>query len=313
MWFSVYTVPLMEQLSGLDLNEVAVFVEVVRAGSFTEAGQALGLPKSTVSRRVSRLEASLGVRLLQRTTRKLSLTDAGAAFHTRAAAAMAAVEEARTVVTQMHTQPRGLLRVTAPVDISPQLAAIVHAYVQAHPEVTVEVLLTSRRVDLVGEGIDVALRGGVMRDSALIARKLLGETTRLYASPEYIRAHGQPRTPQELAQHACVVLMGDIQGTKWRLTGPEGEVAVTVKPRQLANDYSFVRAATLAGSGVALMPSLICLEAERAGQLVRVMPRYESRRAGFYLVYPSATYVPAKVRAFNELAMAWFKRFSESS
>lgn len=166
----------------VDLNRIAVFARVVEAGSFTAAAAALGLRKSSVSRSVAALEAELGIRLLQRTTRKLSVTDAGRAYYDRARDALAGLDEARQAVSSLGAEPRGLVRVTAPVDLAGDLAAVTSAFLRAHPDVRIEMLLTARYVDLVKEGFDLAVRAGALTDSSLLARKLGDADLGLFAS-----------------------------------------------------------------------------------------------------------------------------------
>ncbi len=177
----------------MDLNRISVFVRVVEAGTFTAAAAALGVRKSSVSRSVAALEASLGIRLLQRTTRKLSLTDAGRAYYERARDALAGLEEAEQAILALGAAPRGLVRVTAPVDLASDLAPVVSAFLRAHPAVRVEMFLTARYVDLVKEGFDLAVRAGALTDSSLLARKVADTELGLFASPAYLDTAGRPR------------------------------------------------------------------------------------------------------------------------
>jgi DNA-binding transcriptional LysR family regulator len=287
-----------------DLNDIVVFVCVVEARSFTGAGKQLGVPRSTISRRVAQLERRLGVRLLHRTTRRIELTEVGAAFFERASRSLAAIDEAEQMVLAAQATPRGRLRVTAPVDIGVSyLAPLMIAFLARYPEVRVDVDLTQRVVDLVGEGFDAALRAGALPDSSLVARRIGLGTRRLYASPAYLEARGEPRSPEELRDHACL-LANDRRATPtWKLSGPHGELEIAVSGPIMVNDFSFARQAALAGAGIAFMPAFHCREAVAAGRLRVVLDDYRSEPSGLYLVYPSAKHLSATVRAFRDFVI----------
>jgi DNA-binding transcriptional LysR family regulator len=301
----------------MDLNELAIFVAVVQARSFTAAARQLGLPKSTVSTKVSRLEERLGVRLLQRTTRSLGLTDAGAAFYERCARIIADVDEAERQLGQMQSQPRGRLRVTAPVDITATyLGAPLAQFIAGNPEVTVEVVATDRVVDLVNENFDVAVRAGKLAPSTLIARPLAPVSSRLYASPAYLDRHGRPRAPRDLSRHRCLVFTSPVDPATWRLHGPGGKTeTVAVEGPLLVNSPDTVRDAALGGLGIALLPVFACDtvlvgSANSMGQrgLERVLPRWEGPAGQLSIVYPSSRYLSPKVRAFVDFMVAHFKQ-----
>jgi DNA-binding transcriptional LysR family regulator len=194
--------------------------------------------------------------------------------------------------------------VTAPVDIGVSyLAPLITRFLERFPQVRVDVELTQRVVDLVGEGYDAALRAGTLPDSSLIARRIALGTRRLYASPSYLAAHEEPRTPDELRQHACVLANDRRVTPTWTLLGPEGEVEVPVSGSVSANDFSFATQAAVAGAGIAFLPTFQCIEECRAGRLRQVLPDYRSDLAGLYLVYPSAKHVSATVRAFRDFVL----------
>jgi len=296
-------------MTTIDLNRIAVFVRVVEAGSFTGAGAQLGLPTSSVSRAVARLEDDLGVRLLNRTTRKLVLTDAGAAFHRRMQAVVAEADEAAREVTGFATAPRGVVRLTAPHDLGlQQLPGIVAKIVETHPGLVIEVILTSRRVDLVEEGIDLALRGGRLEDSSLVSRKIVASALGIFASPRYLERRGRPRALADLARHDCLAYGGRGGKQPWRLQGPRGDEAVTVSAQVVCGDMLFLREMVLRGAGLALLPVTNAGADLRSGRLVRVLPRYGFEGGGLYLVWPSRTLVPARVVAVREILAAELDR-----
>jgi DNA-binding transcriptional LysR family regulator len=289
----------------IDLNKVAIFVRVVEAQSFTAAGAALGIPKSSVSRSVSQLEETLGARLLQRTTRKLSLTDAGVAYYERASRALAGIEEATSCVNEMQGTPRGTVRITAPVDLGvSMLAPIVTRFARKHRGIRVEISLSSRTVNLVEEGFDLALRAGRLRDSSLIGRRIGSLAAHLFASPGYLKRRGVPQVPAELPAHDCVVFRSQHGKGEWRLSGPGGEEVVEVTGPIAADDLFFVRKVALAGGGIAWLPSVLCARDVERGRLVRVLPRHASGGGWLHLVYPSSRHLPQRVALFRDFLLA---------
>jgi len=286
----------------LDLNHVTAFVRVVQDGSFTAAAKALGLPKSSVSRSVAQLEQDLGVRLLHRTTRKLHLTDAGAAFHDRVALALAAIDEARERGKDFQRELRGFVRVTCPVDLGVwAVAGIVARFVRKHPTVNIEVRLGSRVVDLVSEGFDLAVRAGKLRDQSLIARRVGNLELGLYASSKYVARHGAPASLDDLVKHQCVLLHTDNGPMTWKLTGPKDEER-SLEPRGAisSDDISFMKKSVMAAGGIALLPLFLCSREERAGKLVRLLPDWRLGGSDLHVVYPSTRYVPQRVVAFRD-------------
>lgn len=287
----------------MDLNRVAAFAKVVEEGGFTAAARALGLPKSSISRAVALLEEEIGARLLQRSTRSVTLTEAGAVFYARASRGLVAITEAREAVTELETQLRGPIRITAPVDAGVALLApIAAAFGARHPEVRVDVSLTGRVVDLVEEGFDLALRAGAVRDESLIARRLSSFDFHLYASPAYLEAHGRPRRVADLARHRCVVFRGARGRARWTLHGPRGEEVIEVSGAIDADDFSFVQRAVESGAGVGMLPSFVT-STGTSEMLVRVLPRHVMPGAPLQLVYPSARYVPLRVARFRDFVI----------
>jgi DNA-binding transcriptional LysR family regulator len=290
----------------LDLNDVAVFVQVVRSGSFAEASRRLGVPSNTLSRRIQQLEARLGTRLMQRSTRKLTLTSAGQAFHDRCAAAVDGLVDAGEELISGNQEPSGLVRVAAPADFFDFFPMEWLAdFLAAHPRVRVDFVLSDARADLIAERIDVAIRGGPLEDSGLFARKVLDAgTDGLVASPAYIAARGAPHKPQDLAEHDCLVFGHPSGRAAWRLSGHGAtEVEVQVAGRFSGNTAQALRKATLAGLGIALLPSTMTRRDLRAGLLVPVLPRYHRSGHGVNLVYPSRRHLPLAVSAFIDLVV----------
>jgi DNA-binding transcriptional LysR family regulator len=291
----------------MDLNKVAIFVRVVEAQSFTAAALALGVPKSTVSRSVAQLEEALGVRLLQRTTRKLSLTDAGLTYYERGSRAIAELVEASAAVTEMQGTARGTVRVTAPVDLGLGiLAEVIILFARRHPEIRIDLDLSARTVDLVTEGFDLALRAGRLSDSSLVARKLGTIAARLYATPSYLRRRGTPRTVADLAAHDCVLFRPRGAKVEWQLTGPSGTESVEVTGSIAANDLSFVQKMVLAGMGIGLVPWFLCEGEIERQQLVRLLPDHTSPSGVLHLVYPSSRHVPQRVALFRDFVIKSF-------
>jgi DNA-binding transcriptional LysR family regulator len=280
------------------LSETFAFVSVVRTGSFTAAARHLGVPKSTLSRQVSRLEERLGARLLQRTTRRLSTTETGAAYFERCREAIEAIEDAERVAQDVSSSARGALRVSAPFDIGrDHLAPLLSEFRAAYPEIQLVLLLSQERVDLVAGGFDVALRGGELRDEGFVSRKLASSEVGLCASPDYLARRGRPVALEELARHDGVLMPFQPGDATWRLKGPDGMVAVPLPPWLVVNEWGVLRRAMLDGLGIGPMV-LSSVAADLAqGRLARVLPEY-GLTGGIYAVYPSRHHLSPKVRVF---------------
>lgn len=289
-----------------DLTQLRVFLRVVQSGSFSAAARQLGMPKSTVSRKVSELEGHVRARLLQRTTRQLGLTDVGRIFYEHAVRIAAEVDEAAQAVGRMQAAPRGLLRVTAPLSFG-MLGAILAEYMRTYPEVQVELLCTDRQVDLVDERFDVAIRAGKLADSSLTARAIGVIQRVLVAAPSYCKRHGVPRSPTELERHACLVFGAGAAPNVWSLESGDDRVAVRVMPRLTLNDPEVLRGVALEGAGIALIPEFVCTEDIKAKRLRRVLPDWCSASSPVHAVYPTARLLAPKATAFIELMR---KRFT---
>jgi DNA-binding transcriptional LysR family regulator len=298
----------------LDLNDLRVFVRVVDRGGFAVAARELGVPTSTVSRTIARLEASTGTRLLHRTPRSVQATSEGRAIYASVSEAVGTLERAARALEPATRGPKGVLRVTAPPDIGGSfLADVAVAFSERYPLVQVDLALTNRAVSLVDEGFDVAVRAATrLADSSLVAKKLGHLEHVLYASPRYIERHGAPSSPGDLANHRCIVFRAKDLSKTWRLERGKETFEVHVDAHMGGDDFGYVRAAVLAGGGIALMPSLVCAKDEAARRLVRVLPGFEAKGASLYVLYPSAAHVPARVTAFRDFVAAAFDARSRS-
>jgi DNA-binding transcriptional LysR family regulator len=284
-----------------DLNGALVLVRVVQAGSFRAAAERLGMPKTTVSRKVSELEAQLKVQLLQRTTRKLSLTDAGMAFVEEAEAAIARLEAAQEAVTELQREPRGRLRITTAVSIGELfLAPLLTQFLEAFPTVEVVLLLSDRLVDLVEERFDLAIRAGHLGDSSLIARRIGSACDRVVASPDYLARHGTPKRPSDLASHACLRFSrsGAEPRSNWSFGAGTRNSDVTVSGRLVSDDWVVLRTAAEQGLGIARLPGLLAHGALQSGRLVPLLEDQAPPPTPVQLVLPSGTRLPARTRAF---------------
>ncbi len=280
---------------------MAVFLRVVELQSFTAAAEALGLPKSSVSRSVAHLEESLGVQLLQRTTRAVQLTEAGRAYFEEASRALATLEEAHQRLSQLDARPQGAVRITSPVDLGAVvLAPLAARFARRTPGITLEFILTSRLVNLVEEGVDLAVRAGTLRDSSLISRRVNGLQPWLVASPGYLDARGTPTTVEQLAEHDCVLFRPRRGHAEWALTGPGGVTRVTVRGPVAGDDFFFLREAVLAGAGIGLLPALQCEQDLARGRLVRVLSAYTGPAAPLHIVWPASRHVPRRVVLVRE-------------
>ena len=284
----------------MDLNSIQVFIKVVEASSFSEAGRLLGLPRAAVSRKVAKLEEELGVRLLQRTTRRLSLTDSGRLFYERCRHSIAGLEEARLQIAETQTTPRGRLRIAAHIEFGMYfIGKLIGRFMADYPELTVEVELIGRQVDMVAEGIDLMLCAFKLEDSSLIVRKIADVERGLYASGEYLAAHGTPKRVKELSTHQCILPVGR-KKTLWQLDSPEGKVEVEVSGKISSNSITFMRDAAIGGLGIALIPSFLCQKAVADGRLIALLNAGKPISTEMYALYPSRRYLPSKVKVFLE-------------
>ena len=290
----------------MDLNDVALFVQVVRAGSFAEAGRRLGIPPSTASRRLRSLEEALGARLMHRSTRRLVLTDVGRSFFAECANQIDALGQAAGQVTEAAAAPAGRVRVGAPADFFNWFPAErVARFLAEHPRVRLEFELDDAHADLLGQSIDVALRAGTDLEPTLVGHQLGWSRASMVASPAYLETRGTPADLRELSAHDCITRPTRGGGrAAWRLVGPRRAVTVEVDGPFQANTASAQLSAAVAGMGIALLPSALSAEHVAASRLQVVLPEHSLEPIGVYLVYLSRRQLPRAVSAFVEFMMA---------
>jgi len=283
------------------LQEITVFARIVGAGSLSAAARDLGMSPAVVSRRLAALEARLGVRLLNRTTRSLHLTDEGAAYYETCNRVLADIEEAETAVSAGRAEPRGILRVALPASFGNQhVAPLVPKFAERYPDVQIALSLSDRTVNVVEEGFDLAIRIADLADSSLAARKLAPNRRVVCASPAYLRRNGTPRTPEDLAQHNCLTTTDFTMS--WAYRGPDGKPgSVRVSGRYACDNWEVLREWAAAGLGVALKSTWDVRRHLEDGSLVTLFPGYSfATDVAIYAVYPHRRHLPAKTRAFIE-------------
>jgi DNA-binding transcriptional LysR family regulator len=286
---------------------MCVFAGVADAGSFVGAADALGMSKAAVSRHVSDLEQRLGVRLMQRTTRKLSLTPEGEVFLSRCRDILASIEASEAELSTRTASASGLLKVSVPVSFATRhLAPLWSDFLAAHPRLTLDVQLADRVVDLVDEGFDLAVRIARLPDSSLVSRKLASTRLVLCAAPSYLRRRGTPRHPDDLAAHDVIGYSLLATPGQWLLQGPGGPVTVKTKPRLWTNNGDTSVAAAVRGAGIDLQPTFLIADELASGRLVEVLPGWQAAELGIYAVYPSRKFVLPKVRALVDFLAGAF-------
>lgn len=290
------------------LVEMEAFLVVVEAGSFTAASARLSVTKSYVSKLVGRLEDRIGARLLQRTTRQLTLTEVGRAYYERCSEAMQLLKEAEAEVAELQTSPQGRLRISLPAAFTVDyLAAPLAEFKARYSRLIVEAVLADRKVDLLAEGFDAAVRIGDMPDSSLVARRLASVDRAVCVSPDYLRRHGPIEKPEDLAKHECVIYSYHAMPAAWRMKGPDREVIVEVTGSMVSNHGAMLVEAACQGLGFVFLPIFITAASLRNGRLVRVLPEWKYP-VTVAAVFPNARHVPAKVRLFVEFLVAHFLR-----
>jgi len=282
-----------------DLNAIAIFGKVVEHRSFRGAAAALDIPKSTVSLKVAQLEDRLGVRLLERTTRTLRLTDSGTAYYRQIAPALDALREAQATVAALQAKPTGVLRLTTTSAFGRyMLPPVLDDYARRYPEVEIQIELGHRHVDLIEEGFDLAIRSGPLADSSLIARVLPAGAYRIYASAAYLRRRGQPRSPAQLRDHDCVLMSGHQAPGRWQFRTGRRTITVEVRGKIRVNSLGVVCALAAAGHGIARLPEHI---GDTAPGLRRILDHLAPEPIAWHAVYPSARNMSPKVRAFLDV------------
>lgn len=289
-----------------DLNDIAIFVKVARFESFSRAARSLGMPVSTVSRRVAELEQQLGVTLLQRTTRKLSLTAQGQAYFSQCSEPLDELFDAERVLTQTQNEPEGTLRITVPVILrEAPFLEFVSDFLRRHPRIDIDLIITNDFVDLVAQNIDMGIRYGHLQDSSFIARKLGSHTRYLVATPDYLKGKHLPVTPEELREHRCVMLNAQHGEARWELVNGKKLTTVQVSGPMSAHDFHSVAYFTHHGHGIGLLPYTYCDAWIHSGDLVRVLPQWSSPAIPVYALYPTRRFLPAKLKLFLEALYAW--------
>jgi len=294
------------------LAALTAFAAVIETGSFAAAARRLGRSPSRLSRQIADLEAGLGVRLLHRTTRALTLTEAGQAYHEHVARILAELATADQSVGCLQAAPRGRLRVAAPMSFGiGHLAPLLPAFLEAYPEIELDLALNDRFVDLIDEGFDLAVRIGRLADSSLIVRRLAPLRRVLCASPAYLAAHGIPATPDDLAARDCLGYSNMTPNEEWSFLHPEDgrPWPVRIKPRLRVNNGDALRLAALGGIGLGLLPTFIVGPDLAAGTLVPLLAPYLRQDGAIYAVYPPARHLSPKVRVFVDFLVARFSQF----
>ena len=290
-----------------DLNAMAIFVKVVQAGSFIGAARNLNVPKTTISRKIAQLEETLGTRLLQRTTRKVNLTEVGRVYFERCTRILGELEEANLTVTALQAVPHGTLRISASVVFA---TSVLHhwlaEFLNQYGRVSAELILTNQYVDIVSEGIDLAFRAAPWGNSSLVAHRLGVMPYWVCATPEYLARKGEPATPQDLVHHHCIVLNAETKpgGTKWVFQNGTTEAAFDISSRIQANDFLFIKQLVLQHSGIACLPNVLVLEDIQQRRLIRLLNQWSLTTRDIYLVYPSVHHLSPKVKAFLDFVMA---------
>lgn len=290
------------------LRAMETFTRVVRAGSFSAAAQQLRVSRTIVSKHVSQLENLLGVRLLNRTTRRVSLTESGMAYFEFCSRIISDVEEAELSVTKLHKEPRGALKILAPKSFGlVHVAPAVCAFSKRYPDIKVSIVLSDSFVDLMDNGFDIAIKVGTLEDSSLVARRL--GVTRLIAcaTPVYLAAHGTPQTPQELVDHNCLVHTNQMPDQIWHFKGPEGAIPVKVSGGPAANSVLFLRHAVLDDIGIAMLPEINVHDDIQNGSLVPILTNYKTAEFPFQVVYPHNRHLATKVRTFVDCLVDHFR------
>lgn len=290
------------------LTEMEAFATVVDQGGFTDAAKKMGISKSAVSKHISSLEARLGARLLNRTTRRVSPTEIGLAYYDRARRVLSDAGEADALVASMQSAPAGLLRLSVATDFGVNhLSPILGDFLQQFPDITVNMVLNNRYVELISEGFDMAIRMGDLEDSSLRARKLTETQMRMIAAPSYFEKHGRPTRLDDLNSHKLLHYSNQASGNAWKITAPSGEERQIRNAGWLSvNDGQSLLNACIAGLGIAYLPSFLYANAMEQGQVVDVMPDLPIERTGIYAVYPPGRFTQPKVRAFIDFLVAHF-------
>lgn len=291
------------------LEAMNAFAKVVTQGSFAQAARELGLTRSSVSKAVIELEHLLGVRLLDRTTRRVRPTEAGLAYYQRCSDVLATIEETELQLSRLNDEPRGVLKVNAPMSFGTlYLGNFIANFIQTYPELKVELTLNDRFVDPIEQGFDITIRIGILPDSSLVARRIAPARRVLVASPHYLSAHGEPKTPDDLTIHRCLSYGHSTAAQRWQLTHKGRVLAVPIQSGLCSNNAEVLRVAAVNGLGIAKLPTFIAGPDIRAGRLKPVMCDYPAVDLVIYAIYAANRFVPAKLRLFID---ALVERFAQ--
>lgn len=288
------------------LTSMNVFVRVAKAGSFAGGARELGISRAMATKHIMQLEGSLGTRLFNRTTRSLSLTDVGGSYLERCQQVLMDVEEMESAVTHLQTEPRGVLKISAPPVIgASHITRAIAQFLKLHPDLTVDLILQSSPGDLIDEGIDVAIYLGALDDTSMVARKLASSSMVVCGSPDYLARHGVPQTPEDLLEHSCLVNWASSPRNKWQFKNEAGHSVITVSGRMQANVADAIRVAAIDGLGLVMLASYVVGRDIEKGKLRAVLENYTLPPLDIHAVYPHRKYLSAKVRRFLDFLQDW--------
>ena len=289
------------------LNSMSIFVEVVKGQSFTAAAEKTDYSRDQVSKSVNQLEAYLGTRLLNRTTRRISLTETGRIYYERCKAILTDIDEVEGIAGEQTSTPHGRLTISAPTSFGTlHLNEAIPEYMKQYPQVQISLSLADRFIDVVAEGFDLAIRIAELEDSSLIARKIAPCKRVFCASPDYLNKFGTPKVPQDLAIHQCLIYSNELKPDTWVLHGPNGTESIKVNGPICTDNGDILKAAAISGLGVTLLPTFIAGPDLAAGRLKQVLPDYCPPEISIYIVFPSRRYLSAKVRTFVDFLSDYF-------
>jgi DNA-binding transcriptional LysR family regulator len=289
-----------------DLDNIAIFMKVAQYESISRAARSLGMPISTVSRRLSVLESQLGATLVRRTTRQVSLTAQGREYFNQCQEPLSLLQEAERVLTQAQKQPEGMLRISVPVVLGQgPFLELLSAFLKAHPGIRVDLFITNLFLDLVAENIDVAIRFGELRDSSVVATRIGRSVRYVVAAPEYLKKRSLPSEPADLAQHDCVLLSAKNNEADWNLVSGRRKARIHVSGPVSSRDFNSVSTFVYRGHGIGLLPSTYCDGEIAGGRLVRLLPKWASPPIPVFAVYPSRKFLPLRLSAFLEAVTTW--------
>jgi DNA-binding transcriptional LysR family regulator len=289
-----------------DLDDILIFVKVAQFESISRAARSLGMPISTVSRRLSVLESALGVSLLRRTTRRVTLTAPGREYFSECQEPLNLLQEAERVLTQAQQEPQGMLRISLPVILGQQpFLDFISGFLEAHPGIRVDLFITNLFLDLAAENVDVAIRFGQMQDSSLVATRIGKSVRYVVAAPDYLKGRKTPAEPADLRQHDCVMLNGKSNETDWDLVNGRKKARVHVSGPISSRDFNSVSSFVYRGHGIGLLPSTYCDEALANGRLIRLLPKWTSPPIPVFVVYSSRKFLPRRLSVFLEALAGW--------